>query len=179
MVLKWILLCLCYVSVIARSNWCCYRCRKRRSLAVIPAAAAANGRQISQARSIKFGPTAGRWFRQKWVGTDIPCWPNYYSPLRCHIHFLSKTCLACQHHREVMEMNAGCLLWSQLHQEMCHEPDDQQVAAKCVHQTEEVESVSVVVREPCQCSVSNQPLARGLLVCIVMIYILCFWMELW
>lgn len=30
------------------------------------------------------------WFRQELVGTDIPCWPNYYSLLCCHIRWASK-----------------------------------------------------------------------------------------
>ena len=45
------------------------------------------------------------------------------------------------------------------------------------------ESVSVVVSaasdEPLPTGDSLLPLATGLLVCIVIIYFLCFWMELW
>lgn len=41
--------------------------------------------------AITFGYAAERWFRQELVGTDIPCWPNYYSLLCCHIRSSSKT----------------------------------------------------------------------------------------
>lgn len=41
--------------------------------------------------TITFGYAAERWFRQELVGTDIPCWPNYYSLLCCHIRSSSKT----------------------------------------------------------------------------------------
>ena len=83
-------------------------------------------------------------------------------------------------------MNAGCFLWrASFIRKMCHESDDQQMAAKCVHQTVEEESVSVVVRERCQRSEpcyqpedSHQPLAEGLFVCVGIIYFLGFSMEL-
>lgn len=39
----------------------------------------------------------------------------------------------CQRH-QVMEMNTGCLCEVE-YQGMCHEPDDQQMAAKCLHQS--------------------------------------------
>lgn len=41
--------------------------------------------------TITFGNAAERWFRWEIVGTDIPCWPNYYSLLCCHVRSLSKT----------------------------------------------------------------------------------------
>lgn len=41
--------------------------------------------------TITFGSAAERWFRRELVGTDIPCWPNYYSLLRCLIRSSSKT----------------------------------------------------------------------------------------
>lgn len=42
-------------------------------------------------RTITFGYAAQGWFRRELVGTDIPCWPNYYSLLCCHIRWSSKT----------------------------------------------------------------------------------------
>lgn len=41
--------------------------------------------------TITFGSAAERWFRRELVGTDIPCWPNYYSLLCCLIPSSSKT----------------------------------------------------------------------------------------
>lgn len=39
--------------------------------------------------TITFGYTAERWFKPELVGADIPCWPNYYSLLCCHIRLSS------------------------------------------------------------------------------------------
>lgn len=40
-------------------------------------------------RTITFGYAAERWFKPELVGADIPCWPNYYSLLCCHIRLSS------------------------------------------------------------------------------------------
>ena len=55
-------------------------------------AVAAYHSQIIQASYYHiFGYAAERWFRRELVGADIPCWPNYYSLLGCHIRSTSET----------------------------------------------------------------------------------------
>lgn len=81
--------------------------------------------------AITFVYTKERWFKQELVGADIPCWPNYYSLLRCHIWSSSEpTGLSHQ----VIEMNTG-LLYEVDNQGLCHEPHDQEMADKCLHQS--------------------------------------------
>lgn len=71
-------------------------------------------------------------------------------------------------------------LWSRLHQEMCHEPDDQLMAAKYLHQMEKAVWISVVTRELCQysvpcfslsanerCILFDSLLAKCLFVCVI------------
>lgn len=84
--------------------------------------------------TITFGYAAERWFRWVLVGTDIPCWPNYYSLL------LPQSIIV----RDSMLESANVIRWwrwtpagSEVdYQGMCHRPDQQQMAAKWLHQSQ-------------------------------------------
>lgn len=75
------------------------------------------------------------WFKRELVGADIPCWPNYYSLLCCHIWSSSET-TGWSLPASVGDWDERRLpLWSWIIKECVINRMIRKMADKCLHQS--------------------------------------------